>query len=235
MFLSGLTCTDDNFMQKSGAQRAASTLGLALVCPDTSPRGLNIEGEEDSWDFGTGAGFYVNATQPGWERYRMYDYVVEELPALLRALGPFDVDRMSVMGHSMGGHGALVVGLRNPDLFYAVSAFAPIANPMQAPWGVKAFRGYLGPEQEAWRQYDATELAREYKGRRMSVLLDTGTADENLQENLKVDALVAVDNAKILLQSRMREGYDHSYYFIATFVEEHLEFHARFLLSASSP
>ncbi|KXZ51495.1 hypothetical protein GPECTOR_12g458 [Gonium pectorale] len=207
-YLSGLTCNDENFIQKSGAQRQAAARGLALVAPDTSPRGLGVEGEAESWDFGVGAGFYVNATQEKWRAWRMYDYVVEELPALLRsdpAFASLDASRASVCGHSMGGHGALVVGLRNPQSYRSISAFAPISNPVNAPWGVKAFSGYLGEDREAWRVYDASELLRNHPSGAVQrpILVDTGSADKFLAD-----------------------GYDHSYFFISTFADDHVNFHA---------
>lgn len=230
-WLSGLTCTDENFMQKAGAQRIAAELGIAIVCPDTSPRGLKLEGEDDSYDFGSGAGFYLNATREPWSRhYRMYDYIVQELPGLVRGLVNWN-NHQAVSGHSMGGHGALVLALKNPGLFNSVSAFAPIANPMQCPWGQKAFSGYLGSDKTEWTKYDACELIRGYTGDiKPTLLVDQGTADTFLAEQLKPEHLQSVCDAhNYPLQLRYQQGYDHSYYFIATFIEDHLRHHARFL------
>lgn len=235
-WLSGLTCTEQNFIQKAGAQRVACELGLVIVAPDTSPRGCNIEGEDDSWDFGTGAGFYVDATEEKWRNnYRMYSYVTKELPSIINNTESFNVaaDRQSIFGHSMGGHGALITALKNPGMYQSASAFAPICNPINCPWGVKAFSGYLGDNQETWKEYDASCLAQTYSGPKLEILSDQGDADgfftqkQLLPENL-VEACKG--NASIELSSRMQAGYDHSYYFIATFVEEHLRFHARHLL-----
>ncbi|GGY60018.1 S-formylglutathione hydrolase [Marinobacter zhanjiangensis] len=228
-WLSGLTCTDQNFMQKAGAQRRAAELGMAIVCPDTSPRGLGLPGEDDSYDFGTGAGFYVNATREPWARhYRMHDYVVAELPALLESELPITGQR-GISGHSMGGHGALVCALRNPGQYQSVSAFAPIANPSNCPWGRKAFSGYLGDDEQAWREWDATLLIPEVR-ERLPLLIDQGTADEFLEEQLAPDALVdACEKVHHHIDLRMRRGYDHSYFFIASFIDDHLDHHARAL------
>ncbi len=228
-WLSGLTCTDQNFMQKAGAMKRAAQLGLAIVCPDTSPRGLNLPGEDDSYDFGTGAGFYINATQQPWApHYRMYDYVVKELPQLVEHSLPV-TDQRSVSGHSMGGHGALIAALKNPGRYASVSAFAPIANPSECPWGQKAFSGYLGDDARAWEEWDATLLiptARE----RLPLLVDQGTADEFLETQLNPDALAAVcETFHHHINLRMHRGYDHSYFFIASFIDEHLEHHAQAL------
>lgn len=234
-YLSGLTCTDENFTQKAGAQRKAAEVGVALVAPDTSPRGLGIEGEDDSYDFGTGAGFYLNAAADKWKQYRMYSYITHELPAVLRSIPELDVDNASIMGHSMGGHGALTIALQNPTAWRSVSAFAPICNPTQVPWGQKAFAGYLGEQwQEAAKQYDATELVRQYNGPALPVLMDTGTDDEFLQTQLHPWAFEEAAAGKLQLQNRMNEGYDHSYFTIATFVEDHIAFHAKHLLGSSS-
>lgn len=230
-WLSGLTCTDENFIQKAGALRRAAQQGLALVVPDTSPRGLGIEGEDDDWDFGTGAGFYLNATQDKWKAYRMYDYITKELPALLRMLPDLDVDRAGIMGHSMGGHGALTIALKNPSAFRSVSAFSPICNPSNVPWGVKAFTNYLGEDREAWKEYDATELVRAYKGAALPVLVDTGSEDQFLQTQLRPWVFEEASLGKLALSShfRMHDGYDHSYFFIATYIDEHLLWHAKYL------
>lgn len=229
-WLSGLTCTDENFMQKAGAQRLAARLGLALVCPDTSPRGTHLPGEHDSYDLGSGAGFYVNATEAPWSaHYRMYDYVVHELPALVEAHLPV-TDRRAVSGHSMGGHGALVCALKNPGRYASVSAFAPIANPSRCPWGQKAFRAYLGDDPQRWRQWDACALIAQAE-ERLPLLVDQGEADEFLAEQLHPEALeAACAAAGHPLQLRRHPGYDHSYYFVATFIDDHLRHHAQALL-----
>ncbi|WP_166261676.1 S-formylglutathione hydrolase [Marinobacter salicampi] len=225
-WLSGLTCTDQNFMQKAGAHRRAAELGMAIVCPDTSPRGLNLPGEHDSYELGSGAGFYLNATRAPWaDHYRMYDYVVEELPALVESALPVSPVR-SVSGHSMGGHGALVCALKNPGRYKSVSAFAPIANPSDCPWGEKAFSAYLGEDKEEWAEWDATMLVPGAP-ERLQLLIDQGTADEFLDEQLNPDALVeACEQVHHPIRLRMRRGYDHSYFFIASFIDEHLEHHA---------
>ncbi|MFL1405929.1 S-formylglutathione hydrolase [Marinobacter sp. M1N3S26] len=228
-WLSGLTCTDENFVQKAGAFRLASQLGLAIVCPDTSPRGTDLPGEHDSYDFGSGAGFYVNATQAPWsEHYRMYDYVLEELPAMINEHFPVNGKR-SISGHSMGGHGALVCALRNPGAFESVSAFAPIANPSQCPWGQKALGAYLGPDRDDWREWDASSLIRQGTSK-LPLLVDQGTADQFLEEQLLPSALqAACAEAEHPLDLRMREGYDHSYFFVSTFMDDHLRYHSRAL------
>lgn len=228
-WLSGLTCTDQNFMQKAGALKKAARLGMAIVCPDTSPRGLDLPGEHDSYDFGSGAGFYVNATRQPWApHYRMYDYVVKELPQLVEGHLPVTEDR-SVSGHSMGGHGALIAALKNPGQYKSVSAFAPIANPSECPWGQKAFSGYLGDDTKAWEEWDATMLiptARE----RLPLLVDQGTADEFLDSQLNPDALAdACEKVHHHINLRMHRGYDHSYFFIASFIDDHLDHHAEAL------
>lgn len=228
-WLSGLTCTDENFVQKAGAFRLASQLGLAIVCPDTSPRGTDLPGEHDSYDFGSGAGFYVNASKAPWrDHYRMYDYVVEELPGLINHYFPVNGKR-SISGHSMGGHGALVCALRNPGAFESVSAFAPIASPSECPWGRKALGAYLGSDQEAWKSWDASYLVRQGASKQ-PLLVDQGTADQFLEEQLQPKALqAACEAAGHPLELRMREGYDHSYFFVSTFVDDHLRYHSRAL------
>jgi S-formylglutathione hydrolase len=228
-WLSGLTCTEENFIVKAGAQRVAAELGLAIVVPDTSPRGLKIPGEAESYDFGLGAGFYVDATQAPWSRgYRMYSYVASELPGLVEAEFPVDPARAGIFGHSMGGHGALTVALKNPERYRSVSAFAPISSPMRCPWGEKALAGYLGPDRDAWRDYDSTALIEERGWRGPALLVDQGTSDPFLESQLKPELLrEACRRAGVALDLRLREGYDHSYFFIATFIEEHLRFHAR--------
>ncbi len=230
-YLSGLTCTAENFTAKAGAQRVAAELGLILVAPDTSPRGAGFPGEDDDWDFGTGAGFYVDATVAPWSsRYRMYSYVNEELPALIDARFPTrGPSRRSIFGHSMGGHGALVSALRDPKAYRSVSAFAPIVAPTQVPWGHKAFAGYLGDDREAWRRYDATELVRATR-HPSTILIDQGTADSFLATQLRPELFeAACREAGQALTLRMQPGYDHSYFFIATFVEDHLRHHAAHL------
>ncbi|MBO9481346.1 S-formylglutathione hydrolase [Salinisphaera sp. G21_0] len=227
-WLSGLTCTDENFMQKSGAQRVASELGIAIVAPDTSPRGDDVPDDPDAaYDFGLGAGFYVNATRQPWrQHYQMYDYVVSELPELIEQQFPVN-DKRSIAGHSMGGHGALVIALHNPDRYSSVSAFSPICNPVNAPWGQKAFMGYLGNDREQWKHYDACELLK-ISPEAVPALVDQGSRDTFLHEQLHLDALKkAVADTGYPMTIRMQEGYDHSYHFIATFIEDHLRFHSQ--------
>lgn len=226
-YLAGLTCTEETFMIKAGAQRIAAQLGIMLVTPDTSPRKARVPGDDANWDFGQGAGFYVDATQAPWsQHYRMYSYVTRELPEIVRSLAQVRADRQSIFGHSMGGHGALVCALRNRDQYRSVSAFAPIAAPSHCPWGEKAFGGYLGADRAAWAEYDASALvARERYAD--TILVDQGTADKFLAEQLLPERLVEACRASgTSLQLRYREGYDHGYYFISTFMTEHLEFHA---------
>jgi S-formylglutathione hydrolase len=228
-WLSGLTCTDENFMQKAGAHRVAAELGIAIVCPDTSPRGVNLPGEDDSYDFGSGAGFYLNATQEPWNKhYRMYDYVTEELPPLVHAEFPFN-GKEAISGHSMGGHGALVLALRNPWRYASVSAFAPIVNPANCPWGEKAFTGYLGDNPDLWAEYDTCELIASGASKQ-PLFIDQGDKDNFLQDQLKPELLEkACRDYNHPLTLRYQAGYDHSYFFIATFIEEHLRYHAGFL------
>jgi len=227
-WLSGLTCSDENFVTKAGAQRYAAEHGVALVAPDTSPRGVDLPGEDDSYDFGSGAGFYVDATRDPWSsHYRMYSYVLDELRELVNGSFPVDAERTGIFGHSMGGHGALVMALRHPEVFRSVSAFAPICSPTRVPWGRKAFTGYLGDDPAAWRDYDAVELIRE-KGSTMPLLVHQGEADEFLDEQLRPDLLEqACREQDVELSLERCPGYDHSYYFIATFVGEHIAHHAR--------
>ena len=231
-YLAGLTCTEETFMIKGGAQRLAAEHGLMLVSPDTSPRDANVPGEDEDWDFGTGAGFYVDATIEPWSgHYRMYSYVTGELPSLVAENFPARPDASGVFGHSMGGHGALVCALKNPDLYASVSAFAPISAPTRVPWGEKAFAGYLGEDREAWRDHDASELVREHPfpdGR--EILVDQGLSDQFLEEQLLPEALEeACAEAGQPLTLNRREGYDHSYYAISTFMEDHIRHHARAL------
>jgi len=231
-YLAGLTCTEETFVIKAGAQRIAAELGLMLVAPDTSPRGANVPGEADSWDFGVGAGFYVDATAERWSKhYRMYSYVTREVPAVIAAAFPADVQRQGIFGHSMGGHGALVCALRNPGQYRSLSAFAPICAPMHCPWGTKAFSGYLGADQAAWRRYDATELVRAHPFGG-TILIDQGLADKFLVEQLKPELFeVACRNVGQSLKLRRHGGYDHGYFFISTFMEDHLRHHAAVLSS----
>jgi len=230
-YLAGLTCTEETFVIKAGAQRLASELGLMLVACDTSPRGLNIPGDSDSWDFGVAAGFYLNASHGPWARnYHMGRYVDEELPAFIEAHFPAVKGRRGIFGHSMGGHGALVTALRNPAGWQSVSAFAPISNPAAVPWGEKAFGNYLGPDRSQWEQWDASLLmrAKPYPG---TLLVDQGAADQFLDNQLHPQALKAAANASgQALTLRLHEGYDHSYWFIQTFIDDHLRHHASILL-----
>ncbi|CDG82409.1 S-formylglutathione hydrolase [Janthinobacterium agaricidamnosum] len=228
-YLAGLTCTEETFMIKGGAQRVAASEGLILIAPDTSPRGAGIAGETDAWDFGAGAGFYVDATEAPWnQHYRMYSYLLE-LHALVVQELPVDPARVGIFGHSMGGHGALVLALRNPELFRSVSAFAPIAAPTLCPWGKKAFSGYLGQDQASWAQYDASSLmAGSSAPFPAGILIDQGLADKFLPDQLYPEAFeAACKGAGQALQLRRHAGYDHGYYFISTFIEDHLRFHGK--------
>jgi|TARA_R110002073_G_scaffold8371_1_gene46194 S-formylglutathione hydrolase len=232
-WLSGLTCSDENFMQKAGAQRMAAELGMAIVAPDTSPRGDGVA-DDESYDLGQGAGFYVNATEAPWSRhYQMYDYVVNELPALIESTFPVS-DQRSIAGHSMGGHGALTIALRNPERYLSVSAFSPISNPSKCPWGRKAFTAYLGKDTSTWRNYDASALIRDAI-RKVPALVDQGEADNFLAEQLMPEVLAAAANGNDYpLELRRHDGYDHSYYFIASFIDDHLRFHAKYLFAPSA-
>jgi S-formylglutathione hydrolase len=227
-YLSGLTCTEETFAIKAHAQAAAAELGLMLIAPDTSPREPRLPGDADSWDFGYSAGFYVDATRAPWSQYyRMYSYVTRELKELANAELPARADAAGIFGHSMGGHGALVCALRNPDRYKSVSAFAPIAAPMQCPWGKKALTNYLGEDTQSWREYDASELVarRPFPG---PILIDQGTGDQFLAEQLlpeKFSAAAAKSGQSLSL--RMQPGYDHGYYFIQTFMADHLRHHAK--------
>ncbi|HTN33248.1 MAG TPA: S-formylglutathione hydrolase, partial [Marinobacter sp.] len=224
-WLSGLTCTDENFMQKASAHRIAAELGVAIIAPDTSPRGDDVA-DDEGYDLGKGAGFYVNATQAPWSKhYRMYDYVLKELPDLIESMFPIS-DQRSIAGHSMGGHGALVLALRNPERFCSVSAFSPICNPVNSPWGKKAFSAYLGKDTASWAEYDAS-LLMQRASQFVPALVDQGEADNFLAEQLKPEALeVAAKSSGYPLELNRHEGYDHSYYFIASFIDQHLRFHA---------
>ncbi|WP_082874703.1 S-formylglutathione hydrolase [Burkholderia sp. MSMB1589WGS] len=232
-YLAGLTCTEETFAIKAGAQRFAAQHGIALVAPDTSPRGALVPGEADAWDFGVGAGFYLNATEVPWStHWRMESYVADELRGVAAAELPIDGARLGIFGHSMGGHGALVLALRHPDLYRSVSAFAPIAAPSRCPWGEKAFSGYLGGDREAWKQYDASELVARADAKRFAegILIDQGLADPFLPTQLNPDVFEAACRAAGQpLTLRRHAGYDHGYYFISTFIADHIEHHARVL------
>nr|XP_018900967.1 PREDICTED: S-formylglutathione hydrolase [Bemisia tabaci]XP_018900969.1 PREDICTED: S-formylglutathione hydrolase [Bemisia tabaci] len=236
-WLSGLTCNEQNFIQKAGAQRLAAEYGYIIVCPDTSPRNCHIPGEDESWDFGTGAGFYVDATQKPWsEHYRMYSYVTSELPEVIEKHFPVNVERQSIMGHSMGGHGALICALKNPGKYRTVSAFAPICNPSSCPWGRdKALPRYLGGDPKTphpnWAEYDATELVKKYNGPPLQILIDQGAADNFLKDGqlLPLNFVNASKDSLVSVIYKQQAGYDHSYFFIATFIEDHFKHHSKFL------
>lgn len=230
-YLSGLTCSQDNVTTKGGFQKYAVELGVIIVCPDTSPRSSAYSGEDDDYDFGSGAGFYLDASLSPWSAsYRMYSYIVEELPEVIARNFPVDTQRSGIFGHSMGGHGALVIGLRNPGKFQSVSAFSPIVAPTQVPWGQKAFTGYLGSPQASWQQYDATELVKSGCSVKHPILIDQGTADPFLASQLKPELFEAAClEAKQPLVLRMQPQYDHSYFFISSFMQDHIEHHARLL------
>lgn len=232
-WLSGLTCTDENFVQKAGAQEHAAEHGIAIVCPDTSPRGEGVADDPDgAYDMGLGAGFYVNATQNPWARhYQMYSYIVYELPELINAAFPVDVRHTSISGHSMGGHGAMTIALKNPGRYKSVSAFSPICSPLNCPWGEKVMTNYLGADKSNWQQYDTVALVKTATQQQLlPVLVDQGDADNFLAEQLKIDLLInAAQVAEFPMQIRMQSQYDHSYFFIATFIREHIAFHARAL------
>ncbi|AFZ00218.1 S-formylglutathione hydrolase [Calothrix sp. PCC 6303] len=227
-FLSGLSSTEENFMIKAGAQRYAAEYGITLVVPDTSPRNTGIEGEDDTWDFGSGAGFYVDAKQNPWSsHYKMYSYVVEELPQIIASNFPVKVDKQGIFGHSMGGHGALICALRNPEKFKSVSAFAPIVAPIQSPWGQKILSAYIGDNKADWYDYDASELIKKHQfpGK---ILIDQGTSDEFILEQLKPELFIAAcHQVNQPLELRFQDGYDHNYYFISSFVREHIQHHLR--------
>lgn len=231
-YLAGLTCTEETATIKAGAQAHASRHGLILVMPDTSPRGAGVEGEDDDWDFGTGAGFYVDATRAPWATsYRMYSYVTKELPTLINASFPARSGATGIFGHSMGGHGALTIALKNPNVYRSVSAFAPICAPTEVPWGRKAFSGYLGEDRSSWAAHDACELVRRgpYPQR---ILIDQGTEDQFLVEQLRPKLFEqACNSVGQSLQLRMQQGYDHSYYFIQSFMGDHVAHHAAVLSS----
>ncbi len=232
-YLAGLTCNEETFMIKAGAQRVAAELGLMLVTPDTSPRGVTLPGDSDSWDFGVAAGFYLDAVEQPWARhYRMYSYLTSELPTLIAEHFPADTQRQGIFGHSMGGHGALTIGLKNPNQYQSISAFAPIAAPMHCPWGVKAFTGYLGKDQSRWQSYDATCLVTQLKpaNTRTPILIDQGLGDQFLSAQLHPHLFeTACAQVGYPLTLRRHVGYDHGYYFISSFVEDHLRHHAALL------
>lgn len=230
-WLSGLTCTDENFVQKAGAQQFAAEHGVAIVAPDTSPRGDDVPDDaEGAYDFGLGAGFYVNATQAPWNKhYHMYDYITKELPEVINANFPVDADRTSIMGHSMGGHGALTIALKNPGKYKSVSAFAPIVAPTQCPWGEKALGNYIGSDKAAWAEYDTVELVKTAQ-ERLPLFVDQGDADNFLEEQLKPELLKEVCEANgHPLELRIQPGYDHSYFFMASFIADHVAYHAKAL------
>lgn len=227
-WLSGLTCTDQNFVTKAGAQKYATELGVAIVCPDTSPRGEGVPDDPEShWDFGLGAGFYVNATEAPWQKnYQMVDYVVNELPELVNTHFPVNPLKTGISGHSMGGHGALTIGLKNPNRYKSISAFAPIVSPLNCPWGGKALGNYLGENRDGWTEYDACSLIKKADVHQ-PILIDQGMSDNFLEEQLKTELLVeASEKAGYPMNIRFQEGYDHSFFFIASFIEEHIRFHA---------
>ena len=233
-FLSGLTCSEENFTVKAGAQRFAAETGLALIVPDTSPRNVGIAGEDDSDFLGSGAGFYVNATRSPWSaHYQMYDYVSKELPELVESVLPIDPVRRGICGHSMGGHGALVIALRNPGRYQSVSAFAPISNPSTSPWGRAAFSEYLGKEGPQWDQYDASKLVREAP-LDLEIRIDLGSADPFREQQLKVEQFVAAcHDSGQAVSFHLRGGYDHGYFFVSTFIEAHIRHHASVLAGAN--
>jgi S-formylglutathione hydrolase len=230
-WLSGLTCTEQNFITKAAALEAFSKHRLLLICPDTSPRGLSLPHEHADWDFGSGASFYVDALSDGYkDHYQMYRYISEELYALMIENYPIK-NKVSIMGHSMGGHGALLMGLKNPGKFNSVSAFAPIVNPMQCPWGKKAFMGYLGEDRQAWLDYDACELIRQGKKHPNPILISQGTEDEFLESQLRPENFMKVcDEYQQPLNFEYQSGYDHSYYFISSFIQQHITFHQQYLV-----
>lgn len=231
-YLAGLTCTEETVMIKAGAQRVAAELGIILVAPDTSPRGVGIQGEAESWDFGVGAGFYIDATQEPWSKnYRMYSYVLNELRETVFNTFPVDESKVGIFGHSMGGHGALVLALRNPTIYKSVSVFAPVSAPCKSPWGQKAFEKYLGSNREAWKRYDASELMRGlHSPYPQGILIDQGLGDKFLVEQLMPDEFeAACKDASQPLILRRHDGYDHGYFFISSFIEEHLRYHHKHL------
>ena len=230
IYLAGLTCTDETFITKAGALKYASEHGMALICPDTSPRDAGVDGEDKDWDFGTGAGFYLDAEKEPWaQNYRMYSYITKELICIMDNEFDIDVKKIGIFGHSMGGHGALTIFLKNQDIFKSVSAFAPICNPMKCPWGKKAFTNYLGTEIEKWKSYDACHLVTK-NPTSVEILVDQGLSDAFLKEQLYPHKfLEACKSANVNLKFRQHDGYDHGYYFISTFMADHVEHHAKIL------
>ena len=228
-WLSGLTCDDENFLTKAGAQRYAADCGIAIVTPDTSPRGTAVP-DDEAWDFAQGAGFYVNATEHPWAaNYQMYNYIVDELPGLINASQPVDPDRCGIFGHSMGGHGALTIALKNPGIYKSVSAFSPICAPMHCPWGEKALSSYLGKNRESWKNYDSCELVS-VAAISSPILIDQGMDDEYLYDQLKPEMfLEASKKSGQVVELRMQPGYDHSYFFISSFIEDHIHHHRQIL------
>ncbi|HTJ97517.1 MAG TPA: S-formylglutathione hydrolase [Rhodocyclaceae bacterium] len=233
LYLAGLTCTEETFMIKAGAQRFAAEHGIALIAPDTSPRGANVPGESDDWDFGVAAGFYLDATQEPWAKhYRMESWLIDELLPMLGEELPIDLERVGIFGHSMGGHGALTLALRHPGVFKSLSAFAPISNPVSCPWGNKAFSGYLGDDKQAWLAHDASHLMTQQKSAPypQGILVDQGLEDKFLDEQLKPETLeAACAKAGQPLTLRRHAGYDHGYFFITSFIADHIAHHARSL------
>ena len=232
VWLSGLTCTDENFITKAGAQKYLAENGLMVICPDTSPRGLSLPAEHDSYDFGSGASFYVDATVEGYkDHYKMFSYISSELHDLIQKQFQIPADKISIMGHSMGGHGALIIGLKNPTKFRSISAFSPISHPTECPWGDKALTGYLGNDKKAWAAYDATELVKAGSRHNFPILIEQGTDDEFYQKKqlLPEHFEAACKEAKQDVKVNYQQGYDHSYYFISTFIESHIKHHAKAL------
>lgn len=230
-YLSGLTCTEENFMTKAGAQRYAAEWGIMLVVPDTSPRNTGIPGEDDTWDLGSGASFYIDATVEPWQKhYQMYSYITQELPALITANFPVQPEKQSIFGHSMGGHGALICALKNPQQYLSVSAFAPIAAPMSCPWGNKMFTAYLGDDKQQWAEYDASELIKQTQLNSV-ILVDQGTADTFYQQKqlLPETFQSACQKVRQNLNLRWQTGYDHSYFMISSFIKDHIQHHATYL------
>jgi len=231
-YLSGLTCTEQNVVTKGNTQMFGAKYGIIIVTPDTSPRGSNLPGEHEDYDFGSGAGFYVDATEELWKNnYRMYSYVTKELPDVINRTFAAKVEpnKMSIFGHSMGGHGALICALKNPGKYQSVSAFAPITNPMNCDWGRKAFKGYLGGDPDLSKQYDACELAKVYEGPNPNILVDQGTKDQFLYQLLPENFEIACKEAQLPVDLRLQDGYDHSYFFMASFMEDHIRHHAKHL------
>jgi S-formylglutathione hydrolase len=228
IWLSGLTCNEENFITKAGAQKSLSKHQMMVICPDTSPRGLDLAGEHDAYDFGSGAGFYVNATTPGYkDHYRMYDYINEEIYGILK--NDFKAKKIAISGHSMGGHGALTIGLKHAFKYASISAFSPIVNPIKCPWGKKAFTGYFGDDQELWQTHDATALILDAHRHPAEILIDQGRADEFLETQLLTENFrSACQKLEQSCKINYRDGYDHSYYFISTFIDSHIEHHANF-------